>query len=37
MTTIARLEPFRGFSTLHDQVNRLFNDSLSAIKAMSRL
>ena len=26
MTTIARLEPFRGFSTLHDQVNRLFNE-----------
>ena len=29
MTTIARLEPFRGFSTLQDQVNRLFNASLS--------
>ncbi len=28
MTTIARLEPFRGFSTLQDQVNRLFNASL---------
>jgi HSP20 family protein len=28
MTTIARLEPFRGFSTLHDQVNRLFNESI---------
>src|ERR1700681_1546175 len=27
MTTIARLEPFRGFSTLHDQVNRLLNES----------
>src|SRR5579872_2710697 len=27
MTTIARLEPFRGFSTLQDQVNRLFNAS----------
>src|SRR6202142_1660335 len=25
MTTIARLEPFRGVSTLQDQVNRLFN------------
>jgi HSP20 family protein len=25
MSTIARLEPFRGFSTLQDQVNRLFN------------
>jgi HSP20 family protein len=29
MTTIARLAPFRGFSTLQDQVNRLFNASLS--------
>jgi HSP20 family protein len=28
MTTIARLEPFRGLSTLHDQVNRLFNESV---------
>jgi HSP20 family protein len=28
MTTIARLEPFQGFSTLHDQVNRLFTDRL---------
>jgi HSP20 family protein len=27
MTTIARLEPFRGFSTLQDQVNRLFNQT----------
>ena len=27
MATIARLEPFRGFSTLQDQVNRLFNES----------
>ena len=27
MTTIARLEPFRGFSTLQDQVNRVFNES----------
>ncbi len=27
MTTIARFEPFRGFATLQDQVNRLFNDS----------
>src|SRR5580693_916752 len=26
MTTIARLEPFRGFSTLQDQVNRVFNE-----------
>jgi HSP20 family protein len=28
MNTIARLEPFRGLSTLHDQFNRLFNESL---------
>ena len=27
MTTIARLEPFRGLSTLQDQFNRLFNES----------
>ena len=27
MTTIARLEPFRGLSTLQDQLNRLFNES----------
>ena len=27
MTTIARLEPFRGLSTLQDQWNRLFNES----------
>src|ERR1700722_304497 len=30
MSTIARLEPFRGFSTLQDQVNRLFNQSFHA-------
>jgi HSP20 family protein len=28
MATIARLEPFRRFYTLHDQVNRLFNDTV---------
>ena len=28
MTTIARWEPFRGLSTLHDQVNRLFNGTV---------
>jgi HSP20 family protein len=28
MATIARLEPFRGLSTLQDQFNRLFNESL---------
>ena len=27
MTTIARLEPFRGVSALQDQFNRLFNES----------
>ena len=27
MTTIARFEPFRGFSTLQEQVNRVFNES----------
>ena len=27
MSTIARLEPFRGLSTLQDQFNRLFNES----------
>src|SRR5579872_3669725 len=27
MTTITRLQPFRGLSTLHDQVNRLFNET----------
>jgi HSP20 family protein len=28
MNTIARWEPFRGLSTLHDQVNRLFNETM---------
>jgi HSP20 family protein len=27
MRTIARFEPFRGVSTLQDQINRLFNES----------
>src|SRR5579863_2419860 len=27
MSTSARLEPFRGLSTLQDQFNRLFNES----------
>ena len=27
MTTITRWEPFGGLSTLHDQVNRLFNET----------
>jgi HSP20 family protein len=28
MNTVVRYEPFRGLSTLHDQVNRLFNESV---------
>jgi HSP20 family protein len=28
MNTVVRYEPFRGISALHDQVNRLFNESL---------
>jgi HSP20 family protein len=28
MNTAVRYEPFRGLSTLHDQVNRLFNESV---------
>jgi HSP20 family protein len=28
MTTIAKWEPFHGLSTLHDQVNRLFNETI---------
>jgi HSP20 family protein len=28
MTTITRLQPFRGFSTLQDQVNRIFNETV---------
>jgi HSP20 family protein len=28
MTTIARLEPFRGLANLHDQFNRIFNESV---------
>jgi HSP20 family protein len=27
MTTIAKVEPYRGFSTFQDQFNRLFNES----------
>ncbi len=39
MTAIARFEPFRGLSALHDQVNRIFNETVrnqdygSALKA----
>jgi len=28
MNTIVRYQPFQGLSTLHDQVNRLFNETL---------
>lgn len=28
MTTISSWEPFRGLTTLHDQVNRLFNETV---------
>jgi HSP20 family protein len=28
MMTVARWEPFRGLSALHDQVNRLFNETM---------
>src|ERR1035437_5874029 len=28
ITTITRLQPFRGFSTLQDQVSRIFNDTI---------
>jgi HSP20 family protein len=28
MTTMTRWEPFRGFPTLQEQINRLFNDTL---------
>jgi HSP20 family protein len=28
MSTVTRWEPYRGLSTLHEQVNRLFNDSV---------
>ena len=28
MTTIARLQPFRGFTALQDQVNRIFNETV---------
>jgi HSP20 family protein len=28
MTTIARFQPFRGFSTIHHQVNQILNDTV---------
>ena len=29
MSSIARFEPFRGFATLQDQVNRIFNETVT--------
>ncbi len=29
MSAVARFEPFRGLSNLHEQVNRLFNETIS--------
>jgi HSP20 family protein len=37
MATIARLEPFRGLSTLQDQFNRLFNESFRSHSEESAL
>ena len=37
MATIARLEPFRGLSTLQDQFNRLFSESLRSQSEESAL
>jgi HSP20 family protein len=37
MATIARLEPFRGISTLQDQFNRLFNESFRTPREESAL
>jgi HSP20 family protein len=37
MKTIARWEPFRGVSTLQDQINRLFNDSFERNREESSL
>ena len=37
MSTIARLEPFRGLSTLQDQFNRLFNESFRNLPEESAL
>jgi len=37
MTTIARLEPFRGLSTLQDQFNRLFDESFRTQEEESAL
>jgi HSP20 family protein len=37
MATIARLEPFRGLSTLQDQFNRIFNESFHSAGQESAL
>jgi HSP20 family protein len=37
MRTIARWEPFRGVTTLQDQINRLFNDSFERADGESNL
>jgi HSP20 family protein len=37
MRTIARWEPFRGVTTLQDQINRLFNDSFERAGEESNL
>src|SRR5690349_74684 len=37
MRTIARWEPFRGVTTLQDQINRLFNDALERTGEQSNL
>jgi len=37
MRTIARWEPFRGVSTLQDQINRLFNDTFERTGEESNL
>src|SRR5215475_3296311 len=37
MRTIARFEPFRGVTTLQDQINRLFNDTFDRTGEQSNL
>ena len=37
MRTIARWEPFRGVTTLQDQINRLFNDAFERTGEQSNL
>ena len=33
MRTLSRFEPFRGASTLQDQINRLFNDVFERLQS----